>query len=203
MSVTVDEHGIALANVDGVIGHLSHSDLVILKKFSETIPPDGIYVEVGSYLGCSSLWVSKHINPTGRVYAHDIWVENMKELNENGGPPIFVDNYFLKFHKNTKHVKNIYPVRGDSLYTLSIHDEESIDVAFIDGDHSYTGVQNDLKMTWPRMKEGGVVLMHDCANGSETKKGVIDFFTNLGLEEQLLGYTGTHMSSIIKCTSHL
>lgn len=35
------------------------------------------------------------------------------------------------------------------------------DILFIDGDHTYEGVTNDLKNYAPLVKDGGVIIMHD------------------------------------------
>lgn len=39
-----------------------------------------------------------------------------------------------------------------------------IDLAFIDGDHSYNACHSDLVTTWRRLKPGGVMIVHDALN---------------------------------------
>ena len=38
---------------------------------------------------------------------------------------------------------------------------ESIDVVYIDGDHSYDGVKNDITLYYPKLKIGGFLCGHD------------------------------------------
>jgi predicted O-methyltransferase YrrM len=76
----------------------------------------------------------------------------------------------------------IIPIRGPSQYTLGIHEDESIDVAFIDGDHSYEGCYGDLVAVFPKLKPGATILAHDCYPDSETLKAVKDFTELHGLE---------------------
>lgn len=38
---------------------------------------------------------------------------------------------------------------------------ESIDVVYIDGDHSYEGVKEDIKLYYPKLKHGGFLCGHD------------------------------------------
>jgi predicted O-methyltransferase YrrM len=70
----------------------------------------------------------------------------------------------------------VIPIRGDSKYTVSvIHEDESVDMAFIDGDHSEEGILGDLRAVYPKIKPGGVILCHDCVRGTETWRGLLKF----------------------------
>jgi len=103
------------------------------------------YVEVGSYLGCSTLIVANITAETGvLLYAHDVWVENMEELAPGSDPPPLTDDYFHRFYASVTRrgfERTIIPIRGPSTYTLAIHATASIDLAFVDGDHSGLSVR--------------------------------------------------------------
>ena len=110
------------------------------------------------------------------VWAHDIWVSDWSELK--GCPPPEVKDYFYEFYNGIRRNKlehKVIPIRGNSAYTVGIHEDESIDLAFIDGDHSYEGCLADLKAVWPKVKKGGVVLIHDCIPNSEPLQAVEEF----------------------------
>ena len=54
---------------------------------------------------------------------------------------------------------------------------------YIDGDHSYEGVQTDYRLFWPRLEKGGYLVLHDvCARGSLEggKFGVRKFWREIG-----------------------
>lgn len=38
---------------------------------------------------------------------------------------------------------------------------DSLDLVYLDGDHSYIGVMTDLMSYWPRLRSGGVMAGHD------------------------------------------
>ena len=131
-----------------------------------------IYAETGSYMGCSSILMASMLPPGSLIYAHDLWVDvaSGESLSEDGLPPLNyteVDNYFYRFYDNVRQrglESTIIPIRGDSSFTLGLHQEESLTFGFIDGDHSYEGVTRDLTAMYPRIKPGGVLLLHDVMN---------------------------------------
>jgi hypothetical protein len=174
MEYIIDEHGCAITIFKGVRGTLNSRDVDTIVKYASALSDQSKYIETGSYLGCSALIVASHSHAL--VYAHDIWVADWSELK--GGPPPRVDDYFYKFYtmvQDNNLEQRIFPIRGSSPYTVGIHRNESIDMCFIDGDHSYEGCYADLKAVFPKMKIGGIVLIHDCARDSDTLKAVLDF----------------------------
>lgn len=170
------ENGIAYTKVNGTRGTLNLYDAHTLISHAKKLPKDSKYIETGSYLGCSSLLVALHSSAT--VWAHDIWVTDWSELK--GCPPPEVKDYFYEFYnavKKNQLENRIIPVRGNSVYTVGIHDDRSIDLAFVDGDHSFEGCLNDLQAVWPKVKHGGVILVHDCIPNSEPL-GAVKKFTD-------------------------
>lgn len=59
----------------------------------------------------------------------------------------------------------------------------TVDVLFIDGDHSYEGCKTDIDSWYPHMAEHGVMLFHDCDRSSPgVVKAVHEFADKLGVE---------------------
>jgi len=154
----------------------------MLIEHAQHIPEGGRYIEIGSYLGCSALIIALH--STATVWAHDLWTTEWSELR--GSPPPWVHDYFYTFYSAVKANKlenRIIPIRGKSVYTVGIHDKQSIDLAFVDGDHSYDGCLADLNAILPKMKVGSTILVHDCVPLSEPLAAVTEF-----CEEQNLSF---------------
>jgi predicted O-methyltransferase YrrM len=73
----------------------------------------------------------------------------------------------LLYHTFGKSFQRMHLIRGDS------HSEEvaarlrritqSLDVLFIDGDHTYEGVKRDFLLYAPLVRPGGIVAFHDIA----------------------------------------
>lgn len=200
MNIThyVDENDNALTNLNGVIGTLTAHDTYVLKHYMSEAKPNSLYVETGSYLGCSGILAGLVMKGESLVYCHDIWVCNMNELSIDSGIPPIVDDYFYQFYKNVRDNKlqhKVIPIRGDSKYTLGIHEDKSIDLAFIDGDHSYEGALNDLQAIYPKMKSDGVILCHDCRPNSQVLKAITEFATSKGILNAE-GFIGSSIVSI-------
>lgn len=194
--------GIAYTYVNGVKGTLNMYDVRALMDEMEQLRPNSKYAEIGSYLGCSGIIAALTIKENPLVYCHDIWAEDMSELPMDGGPPPKVDNHLYEFYDNVKRnnlERVIIPIRGNSSYTIGIHDDKSIDLSFIDGDHSFEGVTKDLEAILPKMKPGGVILCHDCHGENDVMKAVRSFSqTHQEVETALRVYNGR--SSVVKIT---
>lgn len=175
------ENGIAYTFINGTRGTLNHVDALTILDASTRMPDGGVYLETGSYLGCSALIAALHSTCT--VYAHDIWVTDWSELR--GAPPPEVKDYFYEFYatvKSNQMVGRIIPIRGNSAYTVGIHDNFSVDLAFVDGDHSYQGCLDDLNAVFPKMRLISEILIHDCIVESEPLAAVFDFCSKNDLE---------------------
>lgn len=192
----VDSNGIAYTYANKVKGMLNRSDVANIINEAKKLPIDNaaVYLETGSFLGCSAVIVASVTSSNTLVYAHDIWVqEKLDEQGLKNGD----EEYFKTFYNNVKSTKlqnRVIPIRGDSKYTVNaIHDDESVDLAFIDGDHTEDGIYGDLVAVYPKVKKGGVILCHDCVRGSETLRGLMKFTTDFDY------LPGTHgMMKIIK-----
>lgn len=50
-----------------------------------------------------------------------------------------------------------YILRGRTSEVISSIDDDSLDLAYVDGDHTLRGITIDLIQLWPKMKDGGVI----------------------------------------------
>lgn len=193
----VDDKDMAFTYVNGVKGTLNQNDTNVLLSEMSKIPVNGRYAETGSYLGCSAVLAGLTMKRGALIYCHDLWLEDMSLLSEEGIPPPIIEGQLYEFYKNIK-LNNlegvVIPLRGDSSYTLGVHGDDTIDLAFIDGDHSKEGVQKDLEAIFPKMKNGGVILCHDCYQNSVTLDGVTEFCIRNSIND----VTGFRGSSILK-----
>ena len=88
----------------------------------------------------------------------------------------------LLYHTFGKSFQRMHLIRGNS------HSEavaarvrritQSLDVLFIDGDHTYQGVKHDFLSYSPLIRRGGIVAFHDIAEHPEKAGGDVPRFWN-------------------------
>ena len=125
------------------LGAFSTLDAEVLVPEVMKLKYGDVYLEVGVDKG-KSLSIARMVNKDCTVVGVD--------LGENPNVP------------------NTDFLQGDSVEMAKQYNYTShISVLFIDGDHSYQGCKRDIEAWYPLMKEGGVILFHDC---DETSPGV-------------------------------
>ena len=137
-------------------------------------------LEIGVYKGEStSVFASSGI--FDKIFCIDPFEgkeEAIEELNDDW------KTVKTQFYTNTRHWDNISLHQN---YSYNIHDKfpnESFDVIYIDGDHSYNSVIRDLKLYMPKLKKGGIICGHDYSDPHpQTKEAINDFF---GKEPEML-----------------
>jgi predicted O-methyltransferase YrrM len=65
-----------------------------------------------------------------------------------------------------------YFVGTSAEYAGKIDKRTRFDFIFLDADHSYESVKQDIELWWPRVKKGGVMAFHDCYEGHGYFPGV-------------------------------
>lgn len=107
-------------------------------------------VEVGSYAGASAELMAQY---AGVVVCCDIW-----ELFLGAKVASKVYRSFLKTKSRNK---NIVETRGYSETVAKEFGKETIDMVYIDADHSYDSVKADILAWSDKVKVGGLIAGHD------------------------------------------
>ena len=151
----------------GVEGALTMNDAIAIRGVAESIcaPAGGAmrYAEIGSYLGLSATIVADAC-PGAIVFAHDVFPMAAAELPADSHPPPGAEKLLVRFWEGVRRnglEGRVVPMRGRSEDTLQVHEAGSLDMAFIDGDHSHGGTLLDLRAVWERLRPGGLLLVHD------------------------------------------
>lgn len=145
----------------------------------------GVYVEIGSFAGGSFAAYGDMMPFGSTLIAID------RPLNRDAMAELQHVSHTLRDKAFDAHV-----VEGDSCSTdvvdrlKTILDGHAIDVLFVDGDHSPAGCTADLETYLPLVREGGLVIMHDCGLPGQAK-GVTDKVAAVlaGLHEVWLKYS--------------
>lgn len=125
------------------------------------------FVEVGSWLGKSTAYMAEEIKrryKQVKFFAVDTWQGSVNEpdllrmVAEAGG------DLFPQWQKNMSRagvLDFVTPMQMTSLAAASQFTDSSLDFCFIDGDHSYAAVRDDIAAWRPKMKPAGMLAGHD------------------------------------------
>lgn len=124
-------------------------------------------VEVGSYYGASAIYLATKIKMSCKKIKLDC-VDKWDYPSEK----IYDD--FIKNINNAFVGDIINPIKTLSTEASKIYNDNSLDFVFIDADHSYSAVKNDIKYWFPKIKEKCMIVGHDVWDDN-VKQAYIDF----------------------------
>lgn len=138
-------------------------------------------LEIGSWKGMATAVMGGVLSEyEGTLFAIDHWKgsSSVPAMEwEARGTDIF--NIFIQNMKILGLLNKIVkPIVMESTAAAEIFQDNSVDFIFIDGDHSYSSIKQDLLAWLPKLKAGGAICGH-CTEGyysqySETVKAEID-----------------------------
>ncbi len=119
--------------------------------------PGGIGVEVGAWLGRVSYKMMRA--GFSKVYAVDTFEGEGSFLNDWKGKNKFdvLGTYMINLRD---YLDKVNILQGDSRRMWE-YIKEPVDFVFIDGDHRYSRVSEDIKNYYPLVKKGGIFAGHD------------------------------------------
>jgi hypothetical protein len=146
--------------------HLTNVELQTLYTYSSQLPDGSICLEIGSYLGASSVATCAGLGNGSYLYCVDTWMNHNMQYteDEHNDYSLDIQDTFSLFLSNTSMYNNkIIPIRKwshDAFYDLSGLGQK-LNWIFIDGDHSYEGVATDWKLYSKLLAKEGLVIFHD------------------------------------------
>jgi predicted O-methyltransferase YrrM len=131
----------------------------------------GYILEIGRYKGGSTILISAAAEDR-KVFSIDI-----------NAPSSVLENYMVGME--LLKLSNVILIQGDSKNVDVL--KESIGLLFVDGDHSFKGVQKDTELYWPSLEIGGLAVYHDAVEPSFCPgvKKVCDKLIESGVAKQI------------------
>jgi hypothetical protein len=161
-----------------------------------------VFVEVGAYLGRSSLYLASRIQKSGkkiRLYVVDRWDgwlyddygDDSDSDDESDGARESED-VFWHFIRNVRRAgveDVIYPLKMPSEQAASLFEDGTLDFVFLDADHNYEAVRRDLEAWFPKVKRRGVLGGHDYLHQDfpGVRRAADEFFMEQELPLQIHG----------------
>jgi hypothetical protein len=175
--------------------HLSTEDVKVLFGISAV----EYAIDLGTHNGASARILSVKAK---RVMSCDVFenvnlIENdecrewYKELNkEDGTTYAHARHYLSRF-------PNVFLYQCETHYFLRELDNESVDLVFVDADHTFEGVSADYADAFPKLNIGGLIAFHD-TNGCGARLGPVKFCAEIADKDERLECIRrpTHLDSI-------
>ena len=144
-----------MKNIFELTSHMTNRERVALYKLSKS---SNWIAEIGAYTGVSTCCFGLSAKDFGakKIISIDTW--NNDAMSEGKR------DTWSEFKDSTSEYNNfIIPIRG---FSQDVVDDvrnltTSLDLLFIDGDHSYEGVKNDWENYKSFLKSGSTVVFHD------------------------------------------
>lgn len=132
-------------NIYQLVGLIRMVDFILSEN-----PNAERWMEIGSFIGeSSSVFLS--FDKIKRLDCVDIWLMSEQKLKK-------------KFQREIEKSRCFVHRRDSSEFANDIQDA-SVDVVYIDGDHSYVKVNSDIVSYYPKLKAGGYLCGHDYHKG--------------------------------------
>ena len=141
----------------------------------------GVGAEIGVHKGDFSASILLAVRPT-KLYLIDPWEhfetpEHQKSLYGGASttPEIMQERYEAVRQRFDRQASagTIEIVRERSANAAARFDDQSLDFAYIDGDHTKAGVTADIEAYWPKVRIGGVMAFDDYSLTGWWEDGVV------------------------------
>lgn len=148
-------------------------------------------VEIGCWLGESTVFMACRLPSDGKLYAIDSWIGYPREIYE------ITRNVYEQFLTNITYAglsDKVIPIRMTSLSASRIFSKycKRVDMIYIDGDHAYEAVYSDIQAWSFYVKKGGILCGNFYAKNDEEmlqiKKAVQDYCIAKGKTASFEGY---------------
>jgi len=102
------------------------------------------------------------------------WVDSFEQSNFDDMFGI-AKNKVKRYSDKAEYIRELSEDAADKI-------PNNLDFVYIDGNHKFDYVLNDLEIYYPKLKKGGVIGGHDWHAGMDVWKAVVYFITKHGLK---------------------
>ena len=137
----------------GLIKAFSQTNEMELACLARYAKGHEVALEIGTFMGVSARVISKELATGGKLYCVDPW-----EIHHGKENPCWtICKRELRRHGVLSRVSFLHGVS----YEVEDAMPDNFDFIFIDGDHSYEGLEKDWGIVLRRLAPGGILCLHD------------------------------------------
>ncbi|MFA5059065.1 MAG: class I SAM-dependent methyltransferase [Candidatus Omnitrophota bacterium] len=177
---------------------LSLAGQLTLAAVCRRLSPNKIF-EMGTYRGTSTLIMAMNISAQAKIFTLDIAPEARATHQHGTGVGGFSDYMAGDFFLKTPFAPKITQLFGDSrTFNFSSY-YGTVDLVFVDADHTYKFVKSDSEHAFKLIRPGGVIIWDDyiwMADHAECS-GVADYLHQKLSEKKIYRIQGTRLAVYI------
>lgn len=122
--------------------------------------PKGKGVEVGTFKGSFSNQIMN--NWSGTLYMVDVWRPLESGYDDSSNHGRYDGGVYTDAMENIKGFEDrAIMVRATSEIASNMFNDNSLDFVYIDANHAYDYVVQDIELWYPKIKKGGFICGHD------------------------------------------
>lgn len=179
-------------------GSVSLGDVEVLIHFAKDLD---VVVELGTNIGSTSILLS---TVAKKVFTVDVF-EKVDLIEDEQQKGVYAKAFGNNKHYYSSIMKKLAPFKITVSQCLShqfaqMFKPESVDMVFIDADHSYKGVKKDYDKWFDRVKTGGYFAFHDCVDSFpvyQYKKDVLDHDKRISIISDTLKIDSPTLTSTV------
>lgn len=149
-----------------------------LQELIDKLPKDCIMAEIGSYIGEST---ELFANGCKKIYAIDFW-KNYYDKSDKRFYQYPMKLVEQVFDIRMKKFKNLIKIKKSSKEASNEFEDEILDFVYIDSNHQYENVLEDIKTWLPKIKSNGMIGGHDYGYLPDVTKAVNQMFGKNNVE---------------------
>jgi len=140
--------------------------------------------EIGVFEGEFSFQIEKVVQPS-QLYMIDLFTGWCDSGNQDGNNVVHRDmeSVYKSLLSLTSDNQRIKLMKGRSTDMLATFRDDSLDMVYIDGDHSYTGCMQDLEMAYKKVRSDGWIMGHDYEMNMVKARTRYDFGVKQAVDE--------------------
>lgn len=163
------------------------------------IEKDLIIAEIGVFEGEFSKIIYNICNPK-KLFLVDLFEGYFGSGDKDGNNYHYVqlENEMDKIKDYFSENNNVIVEKNSSINFLNNIEDDYLDMVYIDADHSYNSVLNDLKLSYKKVKSGGYICGHDYVKNTEAEKAVNYFCDIFNLKIKYITNDGCPSFLIVK-----
>jgi cephalosporin hydroxylase len=124
--------------------------------------PNGKGAEIGTFKGEFAKEILQ--NWSGTLYMVDVWRPLGEEYLDSSNHAVHSAAYSETMDSISGYEDRGIMIRATSEVAADMFDRESLDFVYIDANHAYDFVVQDIKLWYPKVKSGGYLCGHDYIN---------------------------------------